>query len=231
MSPETEESEESAASEPDQPASGTNERRRIGRDPVKDLLIPVVAIALVVAAILAIQRMRDPDLSGAGVTFGDFSPIQLGSVGGGKPKVGELAPGFQLLDVDGEPIRLDDFRGRPVLLNFWATWCVPCRKETPELIDLQTDWGEDVQVIGVNYSEVPAAVVKFHDEFGINYPLALDRTGEVTGSYKLTGLPESFFLDGDGVIRDHRIGQLRPAIAKCIMDSIRAGAHEPESCR
>lgn len=225
----TEEAENDTEVESSVPASNTIARRRGGRDPIKDLLIPVVAIALVVAAILAIQRMRDPDL--AAVTFGDFSPIQLGSVGGGKPKLGQLAPGFQLLDASGEPIRLDDFRGRPVLLNFWATWCVPCRKETPELIDLQKDWGTDVQVVGVNYSELPEAVVKFQNEFATNYPLALDRTGEVTGSYKLTGLPESFFLDGEGVIRDHRIGQLRPAIAKCIMDGIRAGDHEPESCR
>lgn len=225
----TEEAENDTGAEPKVPASSTIARRPVGRDPIKDLLIPVIAIVAVIAAILAIQRMRDPDL--AAVTFGDFSPIQLGSVGGGKPKLGQLAPGFQLLDPNGEAIRLDDFRGRPVLLNFWATWCVPCRKETPELIELQTGWAADVQIVGVNYSELPEAVLKFQDEFGTNYPLALDRTGEVTGSYKLTGLPESFFLDGEGVIRDHRIGQLRPAIAKCIMDSIRAGAHEPESCR
>lgn len=227
----TEEAQDDAAAESDQPASKVARRRRAGRDPVKDLLIPIAAIVVVVGAILAIQRLRDPDLSGTNVTFGEFSPIQLGSVGGGRPQLGELAPGFQLPDVDGEAVRLDDFRGRPVLLNFWATWCVPCRKETPELVDLQTDWGADVQIIGVNYSELPEAVVKFDDEFGINYPLALDRSGKVTGSYKLTGLPESFFLDSEGVIRDHRIGQLRPAIALCIMDGIRAGDHEPKSCR
>ncbi len=72
---------------------------------------------------------------------------------------------------------------------------------------------------------------EFVDNYSINYPTPLDGCGEVTGSYKLRGLPETFFLDEQGIIRDHRIGQLRPDVARCIVAGIQAGAHDPEDCR
>ena len=209
-------------------------RKRGGRDPVRDLLVPLLAVAAVVCAIILVTWAREREAkSVARPSFasGSYSTIELGSEGGGKPNLGEAAPGFQLLDTDGRVIRLEDFRGRPVLINFWATWCIPCRKETPELIALQSEWGDTVQVIGVNYSELPDAVRAFSADFKVNYPLPLDRSGEVTASYKLSGLPETFFLDADGVVRDHRIGQLRPDVARCIVAGIQAGPHKPEECR
>ena len=96
---------------------------------------------------------------------------------------------------------------------------------------LQEGWGESVQLIGVDYYESAGAVQEFAANYSLNYPLPLDTDGRVTGSYKLTGLPETFFLDGEGVIRDHRIGQLRPEIARCIVEGIQAGNHKPEACR
>lgn len=217
-----------------EPVARSVVRKRGGRDPFRDLIIPVAAITVVVGAIVLVQLIRERESTPvAGPVFapGSYSPIELGSEDGGKPKLGEPAPGFQLLDVDGQIVRLDDFRGGPVLINFWATWCVPCRKETPDLIELQSEWGDQVQIVGVNYAE-PADVARaFATNFGINYVLPLDSTGEVTGSYKLTGLPETFFLDEGGIIRDHRIGQLRADVARCIVAGIRAGAHEPEACR
>ena len=224
--------------EQDQPAAGVRERpnarKRRGRDPVRDLLLPVLAVTTVVIIIVTIELVRERESTPAAAPVfapGSYSPIELGSSGGGKPKLGERAPGFQLLDVSGEVVRLDAFRGRPVLVNFWATWCIPCRKETPDLIELQSEWGDQAQVVGVNYSESADAARTFATNYAVNYVLPLDTTGEVTGSYKLTGLPETFFLDGEGVIRDHRIGQLRPDIARCIVSGIQTGEHEPEACR
>lgn len=207
--------------------------RPLGKDPVRDLLIPIVAIGLVIVAIVVIQIYLDrgADSVSFEATAGEFSALNLGPVGDGKPKLGETAPGFRLLDHEDQTVALEDFRGRPVVVNFWATWCIPCRKEVPDLVELQVEWGTDTQIVGVNYYEGPGDVREFADNFGINYPLPLDRDGRVTGSYKLTGLPETFFLDMRGIIRDHRIGQLDPGVARCIVAGIRAGDHEPKDCR
>lgn len=206
-------------------------RKRGGRSAVRDLAIPVLAVAAVVAAIVLVQLIRERNATSVPSVGGEYSTLDLGSSGEGAPKVGEAAPGFKLLDPGGQVIRLEDFRGRPVLINFWATWCVPCRKETPDLVALQTEWGDTAQIIGVNYSEPGEVAEEFATNFSVNYPTPLDSYGEVTGSYKLRGLPETFFLDGQGIIRDHRIGQLKPDVARCIVAGIRAGNHEPEDCR
>lgn len=208
-------------------------RKRMQRDPLRDLVIPIAAIAAVIAAIVVIQlfRGRADGLPPVPAADGDFYALGLGPSGGGKPNLGEPAPEFRLLDVQGQVVRLDDFRGRPVLLNFWASWCVPCRKEMPDLVDLQAEWGDRAQVVGVNYFESADDVAKFAADFSVGFPLPLDRDGRVTGTYKLTGLPETYFLDSEGVIRDRRIGQLRPDVARCIVDSLGAGIHEPEDCR
>lgn len=216
-----------------EPTEAGGARKRGGRDALRDLAIPVLAIAAVVAGIVAVQMFREIN---AGVPAGaspggEYYTLELGSTGEGAPKLGEPAPGFHLLDPGGEMIRLEDFRGRPVLINFWATWCVPCRKETPDLVTLQAEWGETVQILGVNYYESADVAQEFVTSFAVNYPTPLDSYGEVTGSYKLTGLPETFFLDGGGIIRDHRIGQLRPDVARCIVAGIRAGGHDPKDCR
>lgn len=208
-------------------------RKRSSRDPVRDLLIPVLAVGAVILAIMGVQWYRGRDNPTTPVAAnGAYTAIDLGpQQGQGKPKVGEPAPGFQLLDMDGKVIRLEDFRGKPVLVNFWATWCVPCKKEAPDLRMLQEEWGSTVQLIGVDYFESAEPVRAFALNYGLNYPLPIDADGRVTGTYKLTGLPETFFLDSAGIIRDHRIGQLRPELARCIVRGIEAGNYKPASCR
>lgn len=226
------EREETGWLEEPEPAEVGGARKRAGRSAVRDLAIPLLAVVGVAAAVFLVQWIRERDAaSSAPSPGGEYSALNLGSSGEGAPKVGEPAPGFQLLDLEGEMIRLEDFRGRPVLINFWATWCVPCRKETPDLVALQAEWGDTAQILGVNYYESADVARGFVDEFSINYPTPLDSYGEVTGSYKLRGLPETFFLDEQGIIRDHRIGQLDPDIARCIVAGIQGGDHEPEGCR
>lgn len=214
-----------------EPAEPGYVRKRGGRNGGRDLAIPLLAIAAVVAGIVVVQLIRERNATGAPSVGGEYSALNLGSTGEGAPEVGEAAPGFQLLDPGGKMVRLEDFRGGPVLINFWATWCVPCRKETPDLVALQTEWRDTAQIIGVNYSESADAARGFVDQFSMNYPTPLDSYGEVTGSYKLRGLPETFFLDEQGIIRDHRIGQLKSEVARCIVAGIRAGNHKPEDCR
>jgi len=228
-----EEREETGWLDEPEPLEPGNVPKRGGRDPFRDLAIPVLAIAAVVTAIFLVQWVRERNARAPAPVSpgGEYYALDLGSTGEGAPKLGEPAPGFQLLDPGGQVIRLEDFRGRPVLINFWASWCVPCRKETPELVALQAEWGDKVQILGVNYYETADVAREFATNFAMNYPLPLDSYGQVSGSYKLRGLPETFFLDGEGIIRDHRIGQLQPDVARCIVAGIQAGNHEPEECR
>src|SRR5690606_35153974 len=107
---------------------------------------------------------------------------------------GALAPDFVLVEPGtGDHVSLSDFRGQPVVLNFWATWCVPCRTEMPDLQDAHNE--EDVVVLGVNWQESESVVQGFLDEFELTFPIALDREGGVREHYGVVGLPATFFID------------------------------------
>jgi peroxiredoxin len=127
--------------------------------------------------------------------------------------VGEPAPDFTLKNLAGETVRLSDFKGQPVLLNFWATWCAPCRKEFPEL---QATWEKkrgSLVVIGVNYTsaDTPDLVPGFVEEMGITFPVVLDETGQTSETYRILGMPTSIFIDRTGVVREVFTGPLDQA--------------------
>lgn len=115
---------------------------------------------------------------------------------------GRAAPNFTLASLDGQRHTLADFRGSWVLVNFWASWCGPCRDETPDLqsfFEHQANRG--VVVLGVNSQEQPGAARSFLDEFGVTYPVVLDRSGEVSAAYGVgRGMPVSFVVSPTGVI-------------------------------
>jgi len=115
-------------------------------------------------------------------------------------EVGRAAPNFRLASLEGEPRSLTDFRGKYVVLNFWASWCEPCRSESPELQDLSDRQAERLVVVGVNQEEPPEAAQKFARDFDLTYPLLLDRNGEVAQAYRLPGLPVTYLIDQKGVI-------------------------------
>jgi len=127
-------------------------------------------------------------------------------------RIDNLAPDFELRTLDGESVRLSDLRGRPVLINFWASWCGPCRREVPALIRAQDRWGEQgLTVIGVNIEESDSQALDFANEFGINYAVPMDYRGEVFrafGGGGINGPPRSFFVDPDGVIIRIYAGQV-----------------------
>lgn len=122
------------------------------------------------------------------------------------------APDFELTDLNGDTYSLSQFKGKPVLLNFWATWCPPCRKEMPDLQAFAEKYGEDIQVLGVNWdyqSDVNEEVREFLAEYDITYPNVLDKAGEVFVKYQLTGLPVTYWIDEAGVIRGIWFGAMK----------------------
>ncbi|MFQ5794904.1 MAG: TlpA family protein disulfide reductase [Candidatus Bipolaricaulia bacterium] len=117
------------------------------------------------------------------------------------PVPGFRAPDFALADLEGREVRLSDLRGRPVLLNFWASWCPPCRKEMPDLQAFHQAYGDRITLIGVDWGESPADAQAFLDDFAISYPNLLDSDGKVFVQYGMTGIPTTFFIDEAGIIR------------------------------
>ena len=125
----------------------------------------------------------------------------------------DAAPAFKLDSLDGKPISLSDVRGKVVLLNFWATWCGPCRAEIPDLIELQNKYKEHLQIIGLTVDDDdPATIKKFIEKTGINYPVAMV-SNEVRMKYGgIAALPTSFMLDSEGRVMQKHEGLRDPVL-------------------
>lgn len=126
------------------------------------------------------------------------------------PLVGDLAPDFELINAgSGKKVRLSDLRGRPVLVNFWATWCAPCRTEMPALEKAAITYRSDgLEILAVNFGESQAAVLAFAAELGLKIPLLLDSDGAVQASYRVPGYPSSYFIDRQGRVAALQLGIL-----------------------
>ena len=123
--------------------------------------------------------------------------------------VGELAPDFTLIDLEGNQVSLSDFRGKTVFVNFWATWCPPCRAEMPEIEAVYQEYKDKgVVIIGVDIEETKEEVLQFVQQGGYSWTFVLDTTGEVTANYKIQAIPTSFFIDREGIIRAMNVGAL-----------------------
>jgi peroxiredoxin len=125
------------------------------------------------------------------------------------PRVGSPAPGYQAASLDGDPVTLASFRGRPVLLNLWATWCAPCRYETPFLQSLYEEWGPaGLEVVGVSLDTGDATdlIREFTEEYGVTYTILVDPQMVGMETYQVLGLPASFLIDREGVLRWMKFG-------------------------
>jgi len=125
------------------------------------------------------------------------------------PQAGFLAPDFTLGTLSGETITLSDLRGHPILLNWWASWCLPCRAEMPAMqrvYDHYRDDGFIVLAVNATLQDSRAAAQSFVDEFGFTYPILLDLDGSVASLYRLRAFPSSYFIDAEGVISEVVIG-------------------------
>lgn len=123
--------------------------------------------------------------------------------------IGNLAPDFHLQSLDGEAVSLSGLRGRPVLLNFWASWCGPCRSEMPFLQEIFDDgkWADEgLAILAVNIGESPVTVKEFLMVNRLSLPVLLDVKQDVAQQYNTRNIPMTFFIGKDGIIRDRVIG-------------------------
>ena len=126
------------------------------------------------------------------------------------PTIGNLAPNFQLQTLDEQTISLFDLRGKLVLINFWATWCGPCRYEVPFLQQIHDDWSDkELVVLTIDAGENSATVQKFMTEFNLSLTVLMDTDIKVATAYSVTGIPTTFILDKNGIIRYKLVGSFR----------------------
>jgi peroxiredoxin len=125
---------------------------------------------------------------------------------------GNAAPDFELQTLDGQTVSLSDYRGSPVMLNFWASWCSPCRSEMPYLQDIFEDvkWqAADLVILAVNLGEYRSEAGGFMDTSGYTFTVLLDGKMEVAEMYNIRSIPTTFFIDERGIIKHMDIGSFR----------------------
>ncbi|MBN2186815.1 MAG: redoxin domain-containing protein [Dehalococcoidia bacterium] len=122
-------------------------------------------------------------------------------------KVGNLAPDFQLHDLEGKSVSLSDLRGKPVMLNFWATTCYPCVIEMPYFQEVHEEWSaKGLVLLAVNINGTSSQVTQFSDSLNLCFPMLLGAKTDVPGNYNLQYIPTTFFIDKDGIIQFMQVG-------------------------
>jgi peroxiredoxin len=125
-------------------------------------------------------------------------------------EIGVKAPDFELVTLEGKKVKLSDYRGKKVLLNFWATWCPPCKKEMPDMEKLHEKAGDELVILAVN-NDPENNVKGFAKEMGVTFPILLDNTDakkSITDKYRVQSIPTTFFVDKDGIIQNKFLGAM-----------------------
>ncbi|HJV31300.1 MAG TPA: TlpA disulfide reductase family protein [Bacillales bacterium] len=161
----------------------------------------IAAVVLITLLIIAINQVMDkkavPESKSA-----ETSTTTNNSKG---LEAGAKAPDFELKTLTGETVKLSSLKGKKVMLNFWATWCPPCKAEMPDLEKLYKQKDNDLVILAVNID--PQLDVKgFAKEFGITFPILLDEDDSVNERYQIISIPTTYFIDRDGVIQSKFIG-------------------------
>lgn len=128
--------------------------------------------------------------------------VVAGNLYAGSSLLGKTAPDFTLRSNAGDNKKLSELRGKVVMLNFWATWCGPCRQEMPKLTELKTLHDEyDFELLGINIDEDRAKALRLAKKLSVNFPILFDETKEVSKSYSIDAMPMTILIDRDGTVR------------------------------
>jgi len=163
------------------------------------LVALVLALAAVPASLLVRRAVSDDD---------SINPLHAGA-----------APSFQLRSVDGQPVGLDELSGRPVVVNFWGSWCHQCRLELPLLAEAARRHPE-VALVGVLYRDAPADAARAAEEHGARWPMLVDPDGKVARAYGVESAPATFFIRPDGTIAADLIGPVSIGIVERALEKI-----------
>lgn len=173
---------------------------------LRSLVLPIALVVAIVGVLLYIESRGATDDADAGYGTVELPSDKNPTAKDPSAAEGRSAPDFLLPSLDGAALRLSDLQGRPLLVNFWATWCLSCRAEMPALIETYEAYRDHGLIfLGVNLREADDQVRSFAGDFGVSYPVLLDHSGEVARTWRIggpkEGLPSSYFIDRDGVVQ------------------------------
>jgi cytochrome c biogenesis protein CcmG/thiol:disulfide interchange protein DsbE len=172
----------------------------------RKVLVAGLAVTLPLVALLLMSLGRDPHKMES-------------------PLVGRKAPPFSLRPIGGgEPVTLESLRGKTVVVNFWASWCLPCVDEHPVLVAAPRRYGSEVVFLGVVYEDEEPNVQRFLREHGASYTSLMDDGGKVSIAYGVYGVPETYFIAPDGTVVNKYTGPLRPELLDGFVQEARARA-------
>ncbi|MBS4220991.1 TlpA family protein disulfide reductase [Bacillus sp. FJAT-49711] len=172
---------------------------------MKNAIFAVIVIGLLgwtTYELIAASKEKNAREYGSEISEQIYNSEEISEYSNPGIRKGELAPDFELTTLNGEVVKLSDYRGKRVMLNFWATWCPPCRAEMPDMQKFQDN--KDVQVLAVNLSETessPENVPKFVDELNLSLTIPLDNESAVSREYQVLAYPTTYMIDSNGRIQ------------------------------
>ena len=192
------------------PSTGSGAKRRFGR---RSLII--IGAGIPVLAFLAVLAWAS--FSSDGAPDGIAVNESVAEV----RQEGKTAPNFNLQLPNGGALSIEDLRGKVVMLDFWASWCQPCRDEAPALALVYREYRErDVEFVGINLWDNPGDAELFLQQEGHEYPNGIDAAGKIAISYGVRGIPEKFFIGRDGSIARKFTGPMNPGLLREILDDL-----------
>ena len=174
-------------------------RPRVGA--LRNILVTVAVGAVIIGLIRFLDRP-----AGAGASQ---AVTVTAAVSGPPPRVGKPAPDFTVQTLDGKTLRLSELRGQPVWINFWATWCPPCRAENPDIEAVYREYKDrGLVIVAISIGEDADTVRGYIGRTGLTYAVGLDSGTDIAAAYRIVGIPTHFFVDASGVLRAWRIGSM-----------------------
>lgn len=192
-------------------------RRGIG---LRDVLVTLGIALFIVAIVFAFSYFT---WSEGGGSFVGINPYTGGLPTGPAPALGSPAPDFEVPLLGGGTFKLSEHRGHVVWINFWATWCPPCRVEMPDIEKVwREEQGSDLAVVAVDFAEGTQPVADFVKKLGLTFPIGLDPYGRIATNYRVAGLPSHFLVDREGILREIRIGLMSAATMREKLQQLRS---------
>jgi peroxiredoxin len=187
------------------PIGVDDEQRDVGWRPGAGTLRNIVATVLVGVAIAAVVWFFDRP-----GTANSQSVTVTAAARGAAPKVGKPAPDFELTLIDGSVVRLGDFKGKPVWINFWASWCPPCRAENPDIQEVYNRHkdADGLVLLAPAIGEGRGSVADYMERADLSYPVGTDSDTQIAADYRVLGIPTHIFIDRDGIIAEIRVGAM-----------------------